>query len=75
MDTFPVASKIVKSLIAPARHSNGPTLYIICEADERGGCNIYEQTPEGECVLWPESPLPGRCQAEAAIYASVQVNQ
>ena len=69
MSSFPIASKIIKSLIAPARHSDGPTLYMICEADDSGKCNIYEQMPDGDCMLWPESPLPGRCQAEAVIYA------
>ena len=69
MNQLPQTTKIIKSLIASARHSDGPTLYMICEAAAAGKCDIYEQMPDGDCLLWPESPLPGRCQAEAAIYA------
>ena len=67
MDGLPDNAKILKSLIAPARHSDGPTLYIICSAAEHQCC-IYEQMPDGKCVLWPESPSQGVQQAECAIY-------
>ncbi len=71
---LPITSKIIKSMIAPARHSSGPTLYVICESEDPSKCNIYEQLPDGECVLWPESPFNGRGHAEAAIYRARAVS-
>ncbi len=68
MDELPLAAKILKSLIAPARHSDGPTLYLICQVDEQNYCAIYEQMPDGKCLVWPESPSGGVQQAEGMIY-------
>ena len=68
MDDLPLATKILKSLIAPARYSDGPTLYIICAADTPPRCTIYEQTPEGKCRVWPEVAERGMQQAEGMIY-------
>ena len=68
METGPNNSKVLKALIAPARHSDGPTLYLICQQEKTGGWQIYEHLPDGQCIPWPE-PLPaGPQQAEAAIY-------
>ncbi len=68
MDDLPLAVKILKSLIAPARHSDGPTLYLICQVDEQNHCAIYEQLPDGKCLVWPEPPVGGVQQAEGMIY-------
>ena len=68
MDDLPLDAKILKSLIAPARYSDGPTLYLICAADVSPRCTIYEQTPEGMCRAWPEVAERGVQQAEGMIY-------
>ena len=68
MDDLPSAAKILKSLIAPARHSDGPTLYLICQMDNERGCAIYEQLPNGKCLVWPEQMAQGVQQAEGMIY-------
>ena len=68
MNDLPLGSKILKSLIAPARYSDGPTLYLICQAKNENFCVIYEQLPDGRCQAWPESPARGVQQAEGAIY-------
>ena len=68
METGPNNSKLLKALIAPARHSEGPTLYLICEREKAGGWEIYEHLPDGQCIPWPGPPLTGPQQAEAAIY-------
>jgi hypothetical protein len=68
MDDLPLGAKILKSLIAPARHSDGPTLYLICALDGRGRCSIYEQLPDGKCLAWPEPACGGVQQAEGMIY-------
>jgi hypothetical protein len=28
------------------------TLYLICQADDQNQCLIYEQAPDGECMVW-----------------------
>ena len=58
----------LKSLVAPGRHSEGPTLYMICRAADGEGCVIHEQLPDGECIVWPDAPPRGVQQAEATIY-------
>ena len=68
MDPSSNNSKVLKALIAPARHSDGPTLYLICQQEKTGGWEIHEHLPDGQCLVWPE-PLTGPQQAEAAIYA------
>lgn len=67
-DGLPLTAKISKSLIAPARHNNGPTLYLICSADQPDHCVIYEQMPNGTCQAWPEALVGGVQQAECMIY-------
>ena len=67
MDGLPDNTKIHKSLIAPARHSDGPTLYLICSTDDRQ-FGIYEQMPDGKCVAWPDGASQGVQQAECTIY-------
>ena len=62
-------SKVLKALIAPARHSDGPTLYLICQQEGTGLWQIHEHLPDGQCLVWPDPPLTGPQQAEAAIYA------
>ena len=66
MDGLPLTAKILKSLIAPARHSDGPTLYLICSEDEHHV--IYEQMPDGTCQAWADTS--SRCiqQAEGMLY-------
>lgn len=64
----PPLPAMLKALVAPARHSDGPTLYLICRAEKEGYCAIYEQTGDGETILWPESPICGVQQAEEVIY-------
>ena len=66
MDDLPLGARILKSLIAPARHSDGSTLYLICAEDTR--CTIYEQMPDGTCQIWPEIAEGGAQQAEGMIY-------
>ena len=68
MDDLPPDAKILKSLIAPARYSDGPTLYLICETENPPRCTIYEQTPQGKCRAWPEAADRGVQQAEGMIY-------
>ena len=68
MNDLPLGAKILKSLIAPARHSDGPTLYLICQKDEGNRCTIYEQLPNGQCLSWPEAEPDGVQQAEGFIY-------
>ena len=68
MDPCPNQTKVLKALIAPARHSDGPTLYLICQQEKTGGWEIHEHLPDGQCIVWPEPPLTGPQQAEAAIY-------
>lgn len=65
MDSLPLGTKILKSLIAPARHSAGPTLYLICSDDDH--CVIYEQMPDGTCQEWRDG-FQGVQQAEGMIY-------
>lgn len=67
MEMNPNNSKVLKALIAPARHSDGPTLYLICQQEKTGGWEIHEHLPDGQCLVWPEFPT-GPQQAEAAIY-------
>jgi hypothetical protein len=64
----PATPPVLKALVAPARHGDGPTLYLICEAEKKGYCVIYEQTPEGSCIIWPGEPIHGVQQAESIIY-------
>ena len=66
MDGLPLTAKILKSLIAPARHSDGPTLYLICAENERHV--IYEQMPDGTCQAWAGTFIGGVQQAECIIY-------
>ena len=68
MDELPPDCKILKSLIAPARYSDGPTLFVICQVDGQQGCTIYEQMPGGTCQAWPETLLGGAQQAEGMVY-------
>jgi hypothetical protein len=63
----PPNPRTLKALIAPGRHSSGPTLYLLIEAPE-GGVEVHEQLPDGSCVVWPEKPMAGAQQAEGAIY-------
>ena len=72
MDDLPPGSKILKSLIAPARNSDGPTLYLICQAEDENRCTIYEQLPNGTCVSWPGPASTGVQQAEGTIYQQAQ---
>ena len=60
--------KTLKALIAPGRHSSGPTLYLLMAAPDGAGVEVHEQLPDGSCVVWPEKPLAGAQQAEGAIY-------
>ena len=59
---------IVKSLIACASRSHRPTLYFISQVTKHGKCEVHEQLPGGECIVWPES-YASRGQAEGAIFA------
>ena len=68
VDDLPLGAKILKSLIAPAKHSDGPTLYLICSVDDQKRCTIYEQLPDGKSMEWPETILGGAQQAECLIY-------
>lgn len=68
MNPVPNQSKVHKALIAPARHSDGPTLYLICQQEKTHGWEIHEHLPDGECVVWSEPTVTGPQQAEAAIY-------
>ena len=61
-------TKVLKALIAPARHSDGPTLYLICQDEVTSRCEIYEHLPDGTCLRWSDPPVTGPQQAEAAIY-------
>lgn len=63
----PPPPKTIKALIAPARHSTGPTLYLLVVSADGAGVEVHEQLPDGSCVVWPE-PLTGAQQAEGAIY-------
>ena len=65
---FPLAAKILKSLIAPARDRDGPTLYLICSADQPEHCVIYEQMPDGTCQAWTDTASKCIQQAESLIY-------
>lgn len=67
MEPTSTQSKVLKALIAPARHSDGPTLYLICQQEQVGRWEIHEHLPDGNCLVWPEHPT-GPQQAEAAIY-------
>ena len=66
MGDLPANAKILKSLIAPARYSDGPTLFMVCSLDNQ--CLIYEQMPDGKCQRWPEALVGGAQQAESMIY-------
>ena len=68
MDNCSVKEQILKSLVAPARYSDGPTLFLICQKDDGQGCSIYEQLADGQCQRWPESSVGGVQQAEGMIY-------
>ena len=63
---LPDNAKILKSLIAPARYSDGPTLFLICQVDHQ--LKIYEHLPCGSCRVWPELAVRGVQQAEGMIY-------
>ena len=52
MDSLPDNTKVLKALIAPARHSDGPTLYLICQREATGRWEIHEHLPDGECLVW-----------------------
>ena len=67
MEDLPPGAKILKSLIAPALHSLGSTLYLICQEDGNR-CMIYEQLPDGQCLSWRETPASGVHHAEGMIY-------
>ena len=67
MDQDSNNSRVHKALIAPARHSDGPTLYLICEQAKANRWEVHEHLPDGRCLIWPEL-LTGPQQAEAAIY-------
>ena len=71
MDELPPDCKILKSLIAPARFSDGPTLFVLCSLD--GRCVIYEQLPDGTSQAWPEVLVGGVQQAEGMIYQRVKL--
>ena len=60
--------KVLKALIAPARHSDGPTLYLICQDEKTQKWQIHEHLPDGKCLVWNDPPVTGPQQAEAAIY-------
>ncbi len=60
-------TRVHKALIAPARHSDGPTLYLICKQPNAAQWEVHEHLPDGQCLVWPEL-LTGPQQAEAAIY-------
>ena len=62
------STKILKALIAPARHSDGPTLYLICQKEETQQWEIHEHLPDGTSLVWSDPPVTGPQQAEAAIY-------
>jgi hypothetical protein len=64
----PSPPKTLKALIAPGRHSRGPTLYMLIESPDGEGVEVHEQMPDGSCVVWPEKPMAGTQQAEGAIY-------
>ncbi len=68
MDSTPPSATVLKAIIAPARHSDGPTLYLICQASKTGCWEIHEHLPDGKCLVWPDPPVTGPQQAEAAIY-------
>lgn len=70
MDDLPANAKILKSLIAPARYSDGPTLFMVCSLDNQ--CVIYEQMPDGTCRAWTEVLVGGVQQAESMIYQRVK---
>ena len=74
MDT-PPRMDLLKALVAPGRHSEGPTLYMICRAADGVGCDIHEQMPDGSCVVWPIPAPRGIQQAEATIYQWVRERQ
>ena len=69
MDGLPPNVRILKSLIAPARHSDGPTLYLICSEVEHHV--IYEQMPDGTCQAWADTSSKCIQQAESMIYQRV----
>ncbi len=75
MDNFPLTARILKSLIAPARHGDGSTLYVICRSDDEEGFVIYEQLPDGKCLAWPELASGGVQQAEGTIYQRAQLKE
>ncbi len=59
--------QLLKSLVAAARFSDGPTLFCIYQTDETGTCEVREQMPDGHPASWPES-YRCRQQAEESIY-------
>ena len=67
-------SNVLNMLVAPARYSDGPTLFLICQNAD-GRCEIHEQMPDGRCTIWPEVVYPGPQQAETAIYRWTQEAQ
>ena len=67
-NVLPADCTILKSLIAPARYSDGPTLFLICQAADSKGYSIYEQMPDGTCQKWRETLFGGVQQAEGVIY-------
>lgn len=72
MVDLPANTHILKSLVAPARYSDGPTLFLICQSHDGKGCDIYEQMPDGNCQAWPETSVGGVQQAECRIYQRLQ---
>ena len=67
MDDLPPAAKALESLIAPARHSDDPMLYMICQMDGENRGIIYEQLPGGKCPAWPGPSCQGVQQARGRI--------
>ena len=65
---IPPSPTPLKALVAPGRHNDGPTFYMICRSEDGGGCEIHEQMPDGNCVIWPGPSPKGVQQAEATIY-------
>ena len=72
MDDLPPTARILKSLIAQARHSEGPTLYVICLADDQRHCVIYEQLPDGSSFAWTDHTSQCVQQAESLIYRGTE---
>ena len=70
MNNLSSGANILKSLIAPARYSDGPTLFLIGQVDDN--LRIYDQLPCGNCQAWPGAPIGGVRQAEGMIYQRME---